>query len=57
MLECAAEILVDISKTYHHCFLLKPSNVEGSCDFIYKIGFVFCVKKKKSSFFNYVLIL
>ena len=24
LLECAAEILGDFSKTYHHCLLLKP---------------------------------
>ena len=35
LLECTAEILVDFSKTYQHRFLLKPQNVEASCDFTY----------------------
>ena len=35
LLDWAAEILRDVSKTYHHCFLLKPQNIEASCDFIY----------------------
>lgn len=34
-MECAAEI-VDFSKTYHDRFLLKPLNVEDSCDLVYK---------------------
>lgn len=34
-MECAAEI-VDFSKTYHDRFLLKPWNVEDSCDLVYK---------------------
>ena len=34
-MECATRILVDFNKTYYHRFLLKPYNVEASCDFIY----------------------
>ena len=29
--------IVKFSKTYHYRFLLKPYNVEASCDFIYNI--------------------